>query len=104
MNNKLMLSIALSSFVGLTGTAAHAQAEQAATVAAVAKAPTSGGKCASGKCGTEKIYGKAEITHNPQDLLIRTRDGKCGVNARGLRADGVQKACGTKLVSGVCGQ
>lgn len=104
MKNKLMLSIALSSFVGLTGAAAHAQTETAATETSVAKAPTSGGKCASGKCGTEKIYGKAEIKHNPQDLMVRTRDGKCGTYARGLRADGVEKACGTNLVSGVCGQ
>lgn len=104
MKNKLMLSIALSSFVGLTATAAHAQGETAQVEAAVSKAPTSGGKCASGKCGTEKIYSQAEITHNPQDLLVRTRDGKCGLNARGLRTDGVEKACGTRLVSGVCGQ
>lgn len=69
------------------------------------QAHTSSGKCASGKCGTEKIYRQAEIKHDPQDQLVRARDGKCGLTGKGI-SNGVspQQTGGGKCVSGVCGK
>lgn len=103
MKNKLILSITLSSFVGLTaGGFAHAESPVTETVTTKAKA--SGGKCASGKCGTEKLYEKAQIKHNPQDQLVRSRDGKCGIDAKGLETQTLEKEAADKCASGVCGQ
>jgi hypothetical protein len=68
------------------------------------KAPTSSGKCASGKCGTEKIYSQATITHDPQDNLVRARDGKCGLTGKGVKnAAYPQQPGDEKCVNGVCG-
>ncbi|WP_447873219.1 hypothetical protein [Serratia fonticola] len=69
------------------------------------KSPTSSGKCASGKCGTEKIYGQAKLTHDPQDQLIRARDGKCGLTGQGNNnQESPQQMKNGKCVSGVCGK
>lgn len=69
------------------------------------KAPTSSGKCASGKCGTEKIYSQAELKHDPQDQLVRARDGKCGLTGKGINnGESPQQIGDGKCVSGVCGK
>lgn len=69
------------------------------------KSSTSSGKCASGKCGTEKIYGQADLSHDPQDRLVRARDGKCGLTGQGIKNDeSPQQVNDGKCVSGVCGQ
>lgn len=103
MRKDLILSIALGSFVGLAGSGVAVADNQPAVVVA-SKAPSSGGKCASGKCGTEKLYEKAEISHNPQDRLVRSRDGKCGISGDGLDTLGLEKEVAEKCASGVCGQ
>lgn len=103
MRNDLILSIALGSFIGLAGTGV-AVADNQAPVVVASKAPSSGGKCASGKCGTEKLYEKAEISHNPQDRLVRSRDGKCGISGEGLDTQALEKGVADKCASGVCGQ
>lgn len=69
------------------------------------KSPTSSGKCASGKCGTEKIYGQADLSHDPQDQLVRARDGKCGLNGQGIASQETpQQIADGKVVGGVCGK
>jgi uncharacterized low-complexity protein len=101
MKHPLTLSIAIASLTTLGAISAPLHA-QTASVATTAPATAShGGKCASGKCGTEKIYSKAQITHNPQDQLVRTRDGKCGLTAQGHDA---LASTTKKLAEGVCGQ
>lgn len=105
MNNKLALSIAITSLasIGAVSLPVHA-ADTAPAPQADAKAPpkkTHGGKCASGKCGTEKIYAKVALDKNPQDRLVRTRDGKCGLSAQG---HDVKLTPRNKLAEGVCGQ
>ena len=103
MKNKVVLSIVVSSFAGLLMSEQAMAAETPQTPVKVAhKAEKSSGKCASGKCGTEKIYGQAKIKHNPQDMLILARDGKCGTSGLGLNP--TEKETATKMVGGVCGQ
>ncbi|MEO9080159.1 MAG: hypothetical protein ABI268_12725 [Rhodanobacter sp.] len=65
------------------------------------KAAASGGKCASGKCGTEKIYGQAKLDHNPDGVLVQARDGKCGLSGKGFS---VAPSTRDKLAEGVCGK
>lgn len=60
-----------------------------------------GGKCASGKCGTEKIYSKAKVTHDPNGQLVRARDGKCGLSGKGYK---VAENDSSRLAEGVCGR
>ena len=79
MNNKLALSIAITSLasIGAVSLPVHA-ADTAPAPQADAKAPpkkTHGGKCASGKCGTEKIYAKVALDKNPQDKRLSWRHG-----------------------------
>jgi uncharacterized low-complexity protein len=104
MRNKLALSIAITSLasIGAVSLPVHA-ADNAPAPQADAKAPpkSHGGKCASGKCGTEKIYSKVALDKNPQDRLVRTRDGKCGLSAKG---HDVKQTPRNKLAEGVCGQ
>lgn len=104
MKNKVILSIAISSFSGLLMSKEAVAAEQPTlpSVKAVSKAQKPSGKCASGKCGTEKIYGQAKINYNPQEKLVLARDGKCGVTGYGLKATEQERA--TKIAGGVCGQ
>lgn len=105
MNKDIALSIVVSSFLAVSMTA-PVYADSAGNTATKIenKAPTSSGKCASGKCGTEKIYGKADISHDPQDQLVRTRDGKCGLTGQGNENESPQQIDTEKCVSGVCGK
>lgn len=106
MKRKMTLSITLGSMVGLS----VAQLSYAATLpnteptAAVSIKAPGGGKCASGKCGTEKIYSKAKINHNPQDKLVRSRDGKCGLDGNGLQQENPEKVIMARNADGICGQ
>lgn len=103
MHNKLTLSIALTSLaaVGAFSQPARAAEPGAMPAAATKPAASHGGKCASGKCGTEKIYSKAKLDQNPQDRLVHARDGKCGLTAAGHDAPADPAR---KLAEGVCGQ
>lgn len=103
MKHTLALSIAVASLASLASLAVISQPAHAGETPppATAKTTTGGGKCASGKCGTEKIYGQAKLNQDPQGRLVRTRDGKCGLTAEGYDiAETTQK----KLSEGVCGQ
>ncbi|MED5525108.1 MAG: hypothetical protein VX447_10195 [Pseudomonadota bacterium] len=103
MKNRVLLSITVGTLFSLGSAAAQAQQAPEAPQKAVKKETSHGGKCASGKCGTEKIYGKAALKHDPQGKLVRARDGKCGMTGKGVD-DEPQKAGDSKCVSGVCGQ
>ncbi|NHR04347.1 hypothetical protein HA052_03970 [Chromobacterium haemolyticum] len=100
MKKQIILSIAMTSLLGLSAEAALA-AEASQPAQAVKSQSGHGGKCASGKCGTVKLYEKADIKHNPQDQLVRARDGKCGKTGQGVHSDQTGKG---KMVEGVCGQ
>ena len=103
MNNKIALSIAITSLasIGTVSLPTYA-ADSGAAPKTEAKAPAkSGGKCAAGKCGTEKIYSKVALDKNPQDRLVRARDGKCGLTAKGHE---VKQMPRNKLAEGICGQ
>lgn len=103
MHNKLALSIAITSLASIGAISGPTRAaEPNAAPQAVAKPASShGGKCASGKCGTEKIYSKAVVDRNPQGRLVRARDGKCGLTGEGHT---FEQDPGRKLAEGVCGQ
>lgn len=101
MKHSLTLSIAVASLATLGAISAPLHAQTASTATAAPTTASHGGKCASGKCGTEKIYSKAKINQDPQDRLVRTRDGKCGLTAQGHDA---QISTTKKLAEGVCGQ
>jgi uncharacterized low-complexity protein len=98
MPTKFALSIAISSLAALGAIATPVSAQADGTVT---PSPASGGKCASGKCGTEKIYQQADAGKDPQDRLVRARDGKCGLTAHG---HAVVATPAGKLAEGVCGQ
>ena len=101
MRDKLFLSIAVSCLASISFASAQA-ADIAAAPTQAPKADTShGGKCASGKCGTEKIYSKAKIQNDPNGQLVRARDGKCGLSGQGYD---VTVSTQDKLANGVCGQ
>ena len=69
------------------------------------KSSTSSCKCASGKCGTEKIYGQAKLKRDPQDQLVRARDGKCGLSGYGINNENSPQRIGNdKCVNGICGK
>ncbi|KEQ17910.1 hypothetical protein [Endozoicomonas numazuensis] len=105
MKNKVILSIAMGSMIGMGFNAAQA-AETPATGGAekVASKPdtSNGGKCASGKCGTVKIFEKANVDGDHQDLLVYARDGKCGLSGKGVGA--TETVDSEKQVTGLCGQ
>ena len=63
------------------------------------------GKCASGKCGNEKNFAKVDTGKNFQNQLVRSRDGKCGVDGEGLNPPpkDPQFIKPGKCASGVCG-
>ncbi|POA98294.1 MULTISPECIES: hypothetical protein [Chromobacterium] len=98
MKNQIILSIAMTSLIGLNAEPVLAEPSQPAKT--VQSESGNGGKCASGKCGTVKMYEKADIQHDPQDQLVRARDGKCGKTGQGIQP--VPPRC--KMVEGVCGQ
>lgn len=103
MKNEILLSIVISSFAGLI-ISEQAMAEQLTQTPTkvVYKVEKASGKCASGKCGTEKIYSQTKIDHNPQDKLIMARDGKCGTTGFGLHP--TKQEIASKVAGGVCGQ
>jgi uncharacterized low-complexity protein len=101
MNGKLVLSIAVTSLASIGAVSVPALATDNAPAQTDAKPKAHGGKCASGKCGTEKIYAKVALDKNPQDRLVYARDGKCGLSAKG---HDVKQTPAKKLVEGVCGQ
>ncbi|MGV3346500.1 hypothetical protein ACGVWS_12430 [Enterobacteriaceae bacterium LUAb1] len=104
MKNNVLLSIAMTSFVSLSAgqVIANDVPPSAPEVSAI-KPADHGGKCASGKCGTAKVYEQAKLRHDPQDKLVRARDGKCGLSGQGITHN-ENKVDSDKLVSGVCGQ
>ncbi|MGF1779696.1 hypothetical protein [Vibrio nomapromontoriensis] len=104
MNNKLVISITITSLVSLHSAMAASEQPVEAPIKAQ---PTEqhGGKCAAGKCGTEKRFEKQELTSNPQDKLVRARDGKCGLSAQGINTPyNSIMSVGNKMTGGVCGQ
>lgn len=108
MKKDIVLSIVVGSLMAAGMVAPTSAAETALNDGNASKvqnkAPTSSGKCASGKCGTEKIYSQAKLKHDPQDQLVRARDGKCGLTGEGLKKNAsAEQVIAEKSVSGVCG-
>lgn len=99
---KLTLSIAMTGLIALTPGLALAATPSDAPVQAAPKSSGTGGKCAAGKCGTEKRFEKQALDSDPQGRLVRARDGKCGVAGEGI--DGDRSSKGSKMTEGVCGQ
>lgn len=106
MNKDIVLSIVVGSILVASSMAPVMAADSANNANKIEnKSPTSSGKCASGKCGTEKIYGQANLSHDPQDQLVRARDGKCGLSGQGINShESPQKIADGKVVGGVCGK
>jgi hypothetical protein len=98
LKNKIILSIAMTSLVTMYAEPLMAETSHAAQP--VKSESGNGGKCASGKCGTVKMYEKADLKSDPQDKLVRARDGKCGKSGQGTHA----AAASCKMTEGVCGQ
>ncbi|EGA68919.1 hypothetical protein VISI1226_20984 [Vibrio sinaloensis DSM 21326] len=104
MNSKLALSIALTSVVTLNSAMAFADTPPETPVKAEASSQN-GGKCAAGKCGTEKRFEKRELDSDPQDRLVRARDGKCGITGQGIKPTPERISDkNRKITEGVCGQ
>ena len=102
MNNKLTLSIVMTSVIALnSGMVSAAEPVEEAIVAQASSG--NGGHCAAGKCGTEKRFGKADLNGDPQGRLVRARDGKCGLSGEGINAPAVI-ADKSKITGGLCGQ
>lgn len=97
MKRELILGIAAGSLLTAHAWAATPQSPPAP---ASAKAAKGGGKCASGKCGTEKIYSQTKLRHDPNGQLVRARDGKCGLTGKGHEVSENDRA---RLAEGVCG-
>lgn len=109
MKKDIVLSIMAGTIFSAAAVAPAISADSAPTVSNANKienkSPTSSGKCASGKCGTEKIYGQADLSHDPQDHLVRARDGKCGLSGQGIASQETpQQIADGKVVGGVCGK
>ncbi|WP_068093938.1 hypothetical protein [Novosphingobium rosa] len=96
MKRELILGIAMTSLVSGAAVAAAAPATASASPAA-----HGGGKCASGKCGTEKIYAQTKPSHDTNEQLVRARDGQCGTSGQGYK---VTQSNQQKLAEGVCGR
>ncbi|OEE73130.1 hypothetical protein [Vibrio ordalii] len=114
MNCKIALSIAMTSAIALHPAMSVAETS---TEAPVSAQPTSqnGGKCAAGKCGTEKRFEKQDLKSDPQGRLVlrdpliislvRARDGKCGLTAEGITPSAETiTLTNSKITGGVCGQ
>ncbi|MBC3252371.1 hypothetical protein H8I91_19070 [Serratia fonticola] len=106
MNKDIVLSIMVSSILVTSAITPVMAADGVSNANKIeSKSPTSSGKCASGKCGTEKIYSQANLSHDPQDQLVRTRDGKCGLSGQGINShESPQQIADGKVVGGVCGK
>ena len=98
---KLTLSIAMTSLIALTPGLALAATPGDAPVKA-APSEQHGGKCAAGKCGTEKRFEKQALDSDPQGRLVRARDGKCGLAEQGINGEAQRQE--SKMTEGVCGQ
>lgn len=103
VNSKLTLSIAMTGLIALAPGMSVAATPSDAPVKSAPSAQH-GGKCAAGKCGTEKRFEKQALNTDPQGRLVRARDGKCGVAGEGINADRTGVAGGSKMTEGVCGQ
>jgi uncharacterized low-complexity protein len=109
MNKDIVLSIMVGSILVASAIDPVLAAERSQTVSNANKienkSSTSSGKCASGKCGTEKIYSQANLSYDPQDQLVRARDGKCGLSGQGVNSsESPQQIADEKVVGGVCGK
>lgn len=100
----LTLSIAMTSLIALTPGLALAATPSDVPVQAAAKSSGTGGKCAAGKCGTEKRFEKQALDRDPQGRLVRARDGKCGVAGEGIEGEQRRVEQDSKMTEGVCGQ
>lgn len=98
---KLSLSIAMTGLIALTPGLALAATPSEAPVKA-APSEQHGGKCAAGKCGTEKRFEKQTLDSDPQGRLVRARDGKCGLTEQGINGETQRQE--SKMTEGVCGQ
>ncbi|MFM9756928.1 hypothetical protein ACKKBH_08385 [Aeromonas dhakensis] len=98
---KLSLSIAMTGLIALTPGLALAATPSEAPVKA-ASSEQHGGKCAAGKCGTEKRFEKQALDSDPQGRLVRARDGKCGLAEQGINGETQRQE--SKMTEGVCGQ
>ena len=98
MKREIILGIAMTSLIS---GAAVAAASPATVTASASPAAHGGGKCASGKCGTEKIYAQTKPQHNTSGELVRVRDGRCGPSGQGFK---VTQSNQQKLAEGVCGR
>ncbi|MFM2589968.1 hypothetical protein [Vibrio sp. TBV020] len=104
MHSKIALSIALTGIVTLTPAMSYAETPAPAPTK-VQSSSGHGGKCAAGKCGTEKRFEKKELSTNPQDRLVRARDGKCGLTGEGINPSAERvRDRNSKITEGVCGQ
>lgn len=104
MNCKIALSIAMTSAIALHSGMSFAETS---TEAPVSAQPTAqhGGKCAAGKCGTEKRFEKQDLKSDPQGRLVRARDGKCGLTGEGITpSTETVVLTNSKITGGVCGQ
>ena len=113
MKNKLVLSIAMGSMIGMGFNTAQANTAsddaQISNAEVVVETPSTtdggdggnGGKCASGKCGTIEIYKDVKIDGNQQGKLIYARDGKCGIDGKGIGKTTTVDS--DKQVNGLCG-
>lgn len=100
-SRKLSLSIAMTGLIALTPGLALAATPSEAPVKA-APSEQHGGKCAAGKCGTEKRFEKQALDSDPQGRLVRARDGKCGLTEQGINGETQRQE--SKMTEGVCGQ
>lgn len=100
-SRKLSLSIAMTGLIALTPGLALAATPSEAPVKA-APSEQHGGKCAAGKCGTEKRFEKQALDSDPQGRLVRARDGKCGLAEQGINGETQRQE--SKITEGVCGQ
>ncbi|MBL0674041.1 hypothetical protein SJY04_15725 [Aeromonas dhakensis] len=98
---KLSLSIAMTGLIALTPGLALAATPSEAPVKA-APSEQHGGKCAAGKCGTEKRFEKQALDSDPQGRLVCARDGKCGLAEQGINGETQRRE--SKMTEGVCGQ
>jgi hypothetical protein len=104
MNCKIALSIAMTSAITLHSGMTLADTPSEAPLSAQ-PASQNGGKCAAGKCGTEKRFEKQDLKSDPQGRLVRARDGKCGLTAEGIApSTETITLTNSKITGGVCGQ
>ena len=97
MDKKVLLTITVTAVISLTGTA-YATPDNNPPTLDTEDIKTKSAGCAAGKCGNLKKFEEVDIPIDPQDKLVYSRDGKCGVSGHSERP---QKP--GKCASGVCG-